>query len=108
MAISSEKSEPKIRYPGEGFKENAHISSMEQYKRIYKRSVEDPEGFWSEFISDFYFKQGPTGSFLKYNFDITKDPIEIKWMEGAITNVTYNVVDRIIEKELGDRIAYIW
>ena len=97
-----------VFYPSEEFKENAHINSMDKYKKMYKRSIEDPEGFWSEIASDFYFKRGCTSSFLKYNMDLSKGPIEIKWMEGAVTNICYNVVDRIIEKGLGDRIAYIW
>ena len=109
MAISDENNDGQsIYYPSDEFKENAHISTMDQYKRLYKRSIEDPEGFWSEIAQDFYFKKGPNGPFYRYNFDIHKGPIEIKWMEGAITNITYNVVDRIIEKGLGERTAYIW
>ena len=25
-----------------------HIKSMEEYEKLYKRSVEDPDGFWAE------------------------------------------------------------
>ena len=38
---------------------NARISSMEQYEKMYKRSIEDPEGFWAEMAEknlDFYKK----------------------------------------------------
>ncbi|XP_074598867.1 acetyl coenzyme A synthase [Brevipalpus obovatus] len=108
MAIDSECNDRTVVYPSDEFKENAHISTMDQYKKLYKRSIEDPEGFWSEISQEFYFKKGPTGPFLKYNFDITKGPIEVKWMEGAVTNVCYNVLDRFVEKSLGERIAYIW
>lgn len=100
--------EPPVFYPSDEFKENAHITSMDQYKRMYKRSVEDPEGFWSEIANDFYFKSGPTGPFMTYNFDVSRGPIQTKWMQGAITNMCYNVVDRIIERGMGDRVAYIW
>ncbi|KAI1288457.1 Acetyl-coenzyme A synthetase, cytoplasmic [Halotydeus destructor] len=96
-----------VFYPADDFKENAHISSMDTYKRMYKRSVEDPEGFWAEIAQEFYFKSGPKGPFLKYNFDIMKGPIEIKWLDGASTNMCYNAVDRIIERGMGDRAAYI-
>ena len=32
----------------DSFREKAHISSMDQYEEMYKRSLDDPEGFWSE------------------------------------------------------------
>ena len=28
--------------------QKAHIKSMEEYEKLYKRSVEDPDGFWAE------------------------------------------------------------
>jgi hypothetical protein len=33
--------------PPPGMK-GAHVSSMEQYREMYKRSLEDPDGFWSD------------------------------------------------------------
>ncbi|MFT5199634.1 MAG: acetyl-CoA synthetase, partial [Planctomycetota bacterium] len=32
--------------PSADFRADAHISSMEQYQRMHKQSVEDPETFW--------------------------------------------------------------
>jgi len=108
MAIADDFSD-QVFTPSDEFKENAHITSMDQYKKMYKRSVEDPVGFWSEIAEDFFWKRFPdTRDFLKYNFDMTAGPVEVKWMEGAVTNICYNVVDRIIEKGMGDRVAYIW
>ena len=97
-----------VFYPSDEFKCNAHIRDMNEYHKLYKRSVEDPEGFWSDIAKEFYFKRGPTGTFLTYNFDISRGPVYIKWLEGAQTNMCYNVVDRIIDKGCGDRVAYIW
>ena len=34
--------------PSKEFSAKAHIKSIEEYEAIYKRSVEDPEGFWGE------------------------------------------------------------
>jgi acetyl-CoA synthetase len=34
--------------PSPEFSKKAHIKSLEEYEKIYKRSVEDPEGFWGE------------------------------------------------------------
>lgn len=110
MAVADETNDT-VFYPSDEFRQNAHIRSMDEYARKYKESIDDPEGFWSQMAQDFFFKVQPStekGEFLQYNMDITKGPIEIKWMKGATTNICYNVVDRIIEKGNGHRVAYIW
>ncbi len=33
--------------PRKEFSDNARIKSMEEYERLYKRSIEDPDGFWA-------------------------------------------------------------
>ena len=46
--ISVFMDEQRLFPPREEMQKAAHISSMEQYEEMYKRSVEDPEGFWAE------------------------------------------------------------
>jgi len=95
--------------PPKDTQKGAHCSSMEQYRQLYERSVQDPEGFWGEIAKEFYFKKLPSpGNFLSYNFDARKGAISIKWMEGAITNVCYNMLDRNVNNGLGDRVAFYW
>lgn len=108
MAIFDNEEGEKVIYPNEEFKRDSHVSSMEEYKRMYKRSIEDPGEFWGEIAKDFRFERGPKNEFFKYNFDMSSGPIFSKWMEGAQTNICYNVVDRLIERGYGDRIAYYW
>ena len=116
MAIFNSESEEQIIYPNEEIKRDAHVSSIEEYKRMYKWSIEDPDEFWSEIASDFRFER-PNGIIsnhnsnelnLKYNFDMSNGPVYVKWMQGAKTNICYNVVDRIVERGFGERIAYYW
>lgn len=46
---------------------------------------------------------------MQYNFDATKGSIYVKCMEGAKTNMCYNVVDRHVgERNLGDKVAFYW
>lgn len=46
---------------------------------------------------------------MQYNFDMTQGNIYVKFMEGAKTNMCYNVVDRLVkERNLGDKVAYFW
>ena len=78
------------------------ITSLEQYHSDYKRSVEDPEGFWGDIASQFLWKK-KWDKVLSWNF---KQP-DIKWFAGGKLNITENCLDRHIAK-LGDTAAIIW
>ena len=94
--------------PLERIKKEARVKSMEQYRDMHKRSVEDPQGFWGEISKDFHWESQPNGKFLDFNFDVREGPIYIKWMEGAKTNLCYNAVDRHVINGLGDKVAFYW
>lgn len=49
-----------------------------QYLEMYKRSIEDPAGFWSEIASEFYWKQKWGDKVCDENFDIRKGNIKIE------------------------------
>ena len=64
---------------------------------------------WGYIAKDFYWKSKHTGQFMDYNFDVTKGEIYIKCMEGATTNICYNVLDcNVHERGLGDKVAFYW
>ncbi|KJU84890.1 acetyl-coenzyme A synthetase, partial [Candidatus Magnetobacterium bavaricum] len=69
--------------PPTGFSDKARIKDMDEYDRLYKRSVEDTEGFWAEMAQTHlhWFKGWDTT--LRYDF---KKPF-IKWFEGGKLNV---------------------
>lgn len=68
-----------------------------------------PAEFWGDIAKDFYWKSKHTGQFLDYNFDVTKGEIFIKCMDGASTNICYNLLDRNVhERKLGDKVAFHW
>ena len=110
MATDHEKELEGWFYPSDEIKSEAHVSSMDQYKEMYNRSIRDPAGFWGEIAKDFHWKVPPKAAdFVKYNFDVDKGPVSIKWMEGASTNICYNVLDRNVkDKGLGDTVAFYW
>jgi len=89
--------------PSADFSSQAHIKSLDEYKAMYKRSVEDPEGFWGEIAEDFYWKE-KWSKVREFDFD---GDIDIKWFIGAKTNITYNCLDRHLETR-GDQTAIIW
>ncbi len=86
------------------FSERAHIKSMAQYEEIYKRSIEDPEGFWAEMAEKnlTWFKKWDR--VLEWNFEKP----EIKWFQGGKINASYNCLDRFINTPIRNKAAIIW
>lgn len=78
------------------------IKSLEQYHEAYKKSVEDPKGFWGAIGENFVWRR-KWDTVLEWNF---KEP-KIEWYKGARLNITENCIDRHLEK-LGDKPAIIW
>lgn len=108
MAIS-ENSRDQMVYPSDDYKKDAYINNMEEYRRLYKLSIEDPAKFWHNMAKNYYWNVPPNmNEFLEYNLDLNKGPIFIKWMQGAKTNICYNALDRHVENGLGNKIAYYW
>lgn len=81
---------------------NFQIKSLEEYHKVYKQSVEQPEEFWAGIASQFSWKK-KWNKVLDWNF---KEP-HIKWFDGATLNITENCLDRHLE-ERGDQPAIIW
>ncbi|CAB1427300.1 unnamed protein product [Pleuronectes platessa] len=98
-----------VFHGSEDLKKEAHVSSFDRYKELYASSIERPDEFWGDIAKDFFWKTKHTGPFLEYNFDVTKGEIFVKCMEGASTNISYNLLDRNVhERKLGDRVAFYW
>lgn len=96
-------------YPPDKLKSEAYVSSMDQYKETYQKSIDDPASFWGDIANEFHWKIPPNQEkFMDYNFDTRKGNVSIKWMEGAVTNISYNMLDRNVEKGLGDNVAFYW
>jgi len=88
--------------PPKDFSEKAHIKSMEEYEKMYKRSVDDPEGFWQEMAEQIdWFKKWDSV------FHYTEKPF-VKWFEGGKLNVAYNCLDRHVNSWRKNKAAIIW
>ncbi|EPS62040.1 hypothetical protein M569_12752, partial [Genlisea aurea] len=94
--------------PSQQFSGEAHVSSVEKYLELYKRSIDDPSGFWSEIASQFYWKRQWDRPVYSENLDIRKGRISIEWFKGGITNISYNCLDAVISSGNGDKIAVYW
>uniref|UniRef100_A0A8D3D0X3 Acetyl-coenzyme A synthetase, cytoplasmic n=1 Tax=Scophthalmus maximus TaxID=52904 RepID=A0A8D3D0X3_SCOMX len=103
------ESRDKMYYPSGDLQRDAHVPDLDSYLELYRKSLENPEAFWQEVADEFFWKKPATGPMLQYNFDVTKGNIYVKCMEGAKTNICYNVLDRHVrERSLGEKVAYYW
>jgi acetyl-CoA synthetase len=83
-------------------RERAHLRSMEEYERLYRRSLEDPNGFWAEQAArlDWFH---PWREVL----DADYEEIDFSWFGGGRLNASVNCIDRHLER-YGDRTAIVW
>ena len=89
--------------PNAELTKRAHISSIEDYKRMYDDSIKNPESFWEGQADRISWSQ-------KWNkvWDWDFDDAYIKWFEGAKLNACYNCIDRHVEDGHGEEIGLIW
>ncbi|XP_063934722.1 acetyl-coenzyme A synthetase, cytoplasmic-like [Zophobas morio] len=109
--MSSAKVHPKnkmdtvVDVPFRLLNRKAHINSIESYRAMHTRSIKDPEKFWGEVASEFYWNIS-WKRVLSYNFNVRNGPIFIKWFEGGKTNICYNALDRHIQEGKGERVVF--
>ena len=83
----------------------AHVKSIEQYEEMYKRSIEDPKGFWGQMAEENleFFKKWDT--VLDYDWG---SAMRNEWFKGAKLNVSYNCLDRHIKGARKNKAALMW
>ncbi len=74
-----------------------------KYQAMYKKSIEDPDGFWAEQAEEFIDWYTPWDKVSNWNYN----DVNIRWFEGATLNVSYNCIDRHLKKR-GSQTAIIW
>jgi acetyl-CoA synthetase len=102
--ITSMMEEKRSFPPSKEFSSKAHIKSLEEYKKMYAKSVQDPDGFWGEQAQNLeWFKKWD--KVLDYSFG---DNLYIKWFQGGKLNVTVNCLDRHLKTARKNKVALIW
>ena len=86
--------------------EKAHINA-EQYKEMYERSINDPDGFWLEQAETLDWFRKPTVA-RKYTWDTKNRIIQHTWFEDGELNVSYNCLDRHLNTPIADKAALVW
>ena len=91
-------------YKSKDWVKDKALINKEDYKKLYNQSITDPLSFWEEQGKrlDWYT---PYTKIRDYSYDINN--LYIKWYEDGVLNVSYNCIDRHIEK-FGDKVAILW
>ncbi len=102
--ITSLLAEGKVFQPPVTGRDQAWVKSMEEYKKAYAHSMEDPEGFWAQRAEELVTWDKKWDTVLEYDFSIP----EIKWFQGGKLNVAANCLDRHLTDGRRNKAAIIW
>ena len=80
-----------------------HIKNLEEYYKVYRKSIREPELFWEEIAEEHFNWYKKWDKVLSWDF---KKP-EVKWFEGAKLNITENCIDRHLRTR-GNKTAIIF
>jgi len=75
---------------------------MGRYEEAYKRSIEDPQGFWDEAAKEITWFEP-----YKKVLDDSNPPF-YRWFSGGKMNTCYNALDRHVESGRADQVALIY
>ena len=72
------------------------------YAEIYRRSLDDPEGFWTQAAQDVDWFTQPTRILDNDNPPFTR------WFTGGELNTSYNALDRHVDGGRADKLALVY
>ena len=94
--------EDRVFLPPADFASRAWIKSLDEYESLYRRSVEDPEAFWSEAASELDW-------FTPFTSVVTGEMGNATWFNGGKLNLSHNCVDRhAANPARRDKTAILW
>jgi acetyl-CoA synthetase len=101
--ITSIMTETRVFSPPAEVSEKAYIRSLDEYKEIYQRSIDNPEKFWGELAEQLDWYQ-------KWDRVLVEDFTEGRheWFVGGKLNVCYNCIDRHLKTWRKNKAAIIW
>ena len=86
----------------DAFRKRAQIQSYDEYEKLYRESIEDPEGFWGRMAEELHW-------FKRWDRVLNADNAPFyKWFEGGKINASYNCLDRHLTTWRKNKAAIIW
>jgi len=105
--IDSLMTEKRTFAPPAKIRANAYVNSMEQYQKMWEKSINDPDGFWLEQAKSISWFKKPTKG-LQYTWDTKNRKIEHTWFADGELNVAYNCLDRHLGTPIAKKTALLW
>ncbi len=90
-------------YPVSSAMQDRAFVNEEQYRAMYRRSIEDPEGFWAEQADIFLSWDRKWDQVFHQDMAAGK----VSWFDGGRLNISYNCIDRHLPERAGQA-AIIW
>lgn len=100
--ITCSMQESRVFPPAPDFSGNAHISTMDEYKKMHELSLSDPESFWSSQAEKHLVWDKKWDKVLDWEIPYAK------WFTGGKLNACANCLDKHLESGNGDKTAIIW
>ncbi len=102
--ITSMMAEDRVFYPPKELTEKAHIKSLDEYRQMYEKSINEPEEFWGELA------EKEIDWFKKWDQVLVEDFNNAKhqWFVGGKLNVSYNCLDRQVKTWRKNKAALLW
>lgn len=101
MADATE--ETRLYPPSKEFVDQAYVKSRDEYEKMWKQSIQDPETFWGGIAKELHWFK----PWLKVNREEFAKG-EVEWFVGGKTNISYNCLDYQVEKGKGDKVAILF
>ena len=99
--LSSSLQESRVFPPSAEFSAKAHVRSLDEYERMYRRSVEEPEAFWAEAAGELEW-------FAPWTSVLEGTGPDARWFTGGRLNLCHNCVDRHALGTRRDKVALLW
>jgi acetyl-CoA synthetase len=93
--------EERVFPPPAEFSARAHVKSEAEYEALYRRSVEDPEGFWAEAAGELEW-------FTPWERVLDWEAPRARWFVGGKLNLCHNCVDRHALGARREKTAILW
>ena len=99
--IDSVLKEDRVFAPPDRFSADAFVPSRAHYDELYRQSITDPDGFWSERAAQLHWMR-PWDRVLEWNAPFAK------WFVGGRLNVADNCLDRHLKGPRRNKAALVW
>lgn len=99
--IESHLIEKRIFRPPKEFSKQARIKSLDQYRRMYRESIKQPDRFWAREARELTWRS-PWKKVLEW-----KAPFA-KWFVGGKLNISENCLDRHLQGYRRNKAAIVW